>query len=89
MSCIDRRLVIRVHSDFVHNFRLFVLLPIRVSLCIVALQWVTGVALLSLVVKYTKRQRLYICVVFARLTNASMGLVAKYVDRQNRPKPPG
>lgn len=70
-------------------FRLFVLLPIRVSLCIVALQWVTGVALLSLVVKYTKRQRLYICVVFARLTNASMGLVAKYVDRQNRPKPPG
>ncbi|TMS39371.1 hypothetical protein L596_005906 [Steinernema carpocapsae] len=70
-------------------FRIFILAPIRLGLLMVSMLWVSAVALVSLVRTYSLKERIYVCISYARLFCASLGLVARYHNPECKPKSPG
>ncbi|KAK0399565.1 hypothetical protein QR680_003109 [Steinernema hermaphroditum] len=70
-------------------FRISVLMPIRLSLLLISMIWVTAVAIISFIRPYTVKQRLYVCISYVRLFCSGLGLVARYHNPQYKPKSPG
>uniref|UniRef100_A0A183UAX2 PlsC domain-containing protein n=1 Tax=Toxocara canis TaxID=6265 RepID=A0A183UAX2_TOXCA len=71
------------------SFRYGVLLPIRFALILSSFVYISIAVLISFFVSFTKQQKLLISVTYCRLFCAGIGLVAKYHNRQFRPKQPG
>uniref|UniRef100_A0A7E4UMR8 PlsC domain-containing protein n=1 Tax=Panagrellus redivivus TaxID=6233 RepID=A0A7E4UMR8_PANRE len=70
--------------------RWFVLLPAKCGIFVSSLFWLTGCAVLAVIVKFDERQRLYIGRTFCRLFSASTGLIGYYEKHsEHRPQKPG
>ncbi|CAJ0953706.1 unnamed protein product, partial [Mesorhabditis belari] len=71
------------------GFRFLILFPIRLALFMTSLAWVLMAVAVSFVREYSDVERTSIGIIYCRLYNASMGLVAKYHQEENRPQKPG
>ncbi|VDM95557.1 unnamed protein product [Thelazia callipaeda] len=70
-------------------FRYGVLLPIRLCLIMISFLFSTSAVVADQFMDMTDEQRVRVGVLYCRLFCAGIGLVAKYHNRQNRPKQPG
>lgn len=70
-------------------FRYSILLPIRILLIISSFIFCSISVILTFFFSLTKQQKIYLGVTYCRIFCASIGLIAKYHNRQNRPKQPG
>uniref|UniRef100_A0A0N5ASF8 PlsC domain-containing protein n=1 Tax=Syphacia muris TaxID=451379 RepID=A0A0N5ASF8_9BILA len=70
-------------------FRYSILLPVRLSLCLTSFLFCFLAVIYSYLFPLTRKQQLRISVIYCRLFCAGIGLVARYHNKQYRPKKPG
>ncbi|MCP9256962.1 Glycerol-3-phosphate acyltransferase 3 [Dirofilaria immitis] len=70
-------------------FRYGILLPVRLCLILISFVFSTSAIVADHFIEMTEKQKLRIGITYCRLFCAGIGLVAKYHNRQYRPKQPG